>query len=111
MSQTEEDAIVGRVAREYAEGVKRLAILQAELAKHQELYARLAEKLGELDYIAFDGERPATPIPDAVGWRAAEYAFSSDTIDGHRLKALCNEAQELRVKQNRLAEQLKNMGL
>jgi hypothetical protein len=111
MSQTEQDAVVGRVAREHAEAVRNLAILEAELAKQRELYARLAEKLGELDCISFDGEQSAVPVPDAVGWRTAEYSFSSDAIDGHKLKTLCKEIMEARAKQNRLAAQLKSMGL
>lgn len=110
-TQAEQDAAVGRVAREYAEGTRNIAILEAELAKQRELYTRLAEKLGELDYIAFDKDRPRLPIPDAVGWRKAEYTFSSDAIDGHKLKCLCKEIIEARAVQNRLATQLKNMGL
>ena len=110
-TQADQDAAVGRVAREYAEGTRNLVILEAELAKQRDLYTRLAEKLGELDYVAFDQEPPRRPIPDAVGWRKSEYAFSSDAIDGDKLKRLCREITEARAAQNRLATQLKNMGL
>lgn len=110
-TQADQDAAVGRVAREHAEGARNLAILEAELAKQRELYERLAEKLGELDYVAFDEDRPRLPMPDAVGWRKAEYTFASDAIDGHKLKHLCREIIEARAAQNRLAAQLKGMGL
>lgn len=110
-TQADQDAAVGRVAREYSEGVRNLAILEAELAKQRELYARLAEKLGELDYVAFDEDRSRLPMPEASGWRKMEYTFSSDAIDGHKLKRLCKEIIEARAAQNRLAAQLKRMGL
>lgn len=111
MNQQQEDAVVGAVARERAEVEKHLAILEAELQRHREIFARLTERLGEVDYILFDNEQWPESMHAAAGWRMSEYRFSSEAINGDRLKTLCKEIKETKARRDRLEAQLKRLGL
>ena len=111
MSQDQQDAVIGRVNREYKEAANQLALLEVELAKHREKDARLAEKLTEIDYVVFDGEQWPEDLYRVAGYRMSDYSFSSDAIDGQKLKVLCRELRAAKTKRNELATQLKTLGV
>ncbi len=119
MSQEPQDAVVGRVAREHADTVKQVAILDAEVGKYRQLFARLVNAFGDVDYIMFDDESLPIELQGTIRWGLAEYKgskleeyrFSSADIDGQQLKKLCAEIRAARARRDQLAAQLKNLGL
>jgi hypothetical protein len=111
MSQEQEDAVVVRVIREHAEADKKLALLEPELRRYREMFASLAQRLGDVDSILFDEDQWPESLRMAAGWKMSEYRFSSDAIDGQKLKTLCREIKETKARRARLASELKNLGL
>jgi hypothetical protein len=109
MNPVEEDAVVGRVVREHAEISRQLAVLDAERQRYQEMFASLAKRLAESDEILWDGEQWPDVVRVASSRRMADCQFSSDAIDGQKVKALCMEIKEARAKRDRLAMHLKNL--
>lgn len=111
MSHEQENAVVGRVAREHSESARQVAILDSELQNCREMFTRLVKALGEVDYVVFDGDSWPQELHEAAGWKMADYSFSSADIDGRKLKKLCADIKEAKGKRNRLAAQLKDLGI
>jgi hypothetical protein len=111
MSQEQQDAVIGRLARERTEVERQLALLEAELQKYRDMFLSLAKVLGEVDYILFDNERWPENLYQAAGWKMSEYQFSTESINGNKLKTLCKEIREAKAKRDGLVAQLKNLGL
>jgi hypothetical protein len=109
MTQESQDAVAGQVAREYAAASREIAVLEAELAKMQDMYYRLAYALHRDILIRFDDEPDVESPP--VGFRKEEYRFSSEEISGTRLKLLCNDLKAMKVKLADLEKRKRDLGI
>jgi len=109
MTQESQDAVFGRVAREYADATKKVATLEAELSKKQRMYQRLSSAWHRVEFIRFDDEPDVPGIPYS-GFVPGDLRFSSEEIEGKRLKLLCSDLRAAKAEQADLAEQKKNLG-
>ena len=110
MSTSEQDAVAGRIVREHADTRREITLLQAEIDKAVELYRRLEMALRQSEHITFDEEHFTGSLPYS-GFIPENYYFVSSDIDGARLKVLCHDLKVKREKLNRLAAQMKELGL
>ena len=119
MGQAPRDAEIGRLTREHADAVKQVAILDEEVRKYREPFARLVNAFGDVDYVMFDDESLPAELRSTFRWGLAEYTgskleeyrFPSADIDGQKLKKLCADIRAARAKRNDLAAQLKGLGI
>jgi hypothetical protein len=107
MTIQEQDAIAGRVGREHREAVRRLATIEAELAKMGDMYRALGRALYRSLLIRFDDE-PAVQNPP-YGFVEGEFRFKTASIDGAKLGQLCADLRDAKSKEEELAEQKRRL--
>jgi hypothetical protein len=75
----------------------------------RDMYYRLAGALHRDILIRFDDE-PDVENPPA-GFRKEELRFSSEEIDGKKLKLLCRDLKDARAKRADLERQKRDLGI
>ncbi len=110
MSIDEQDAVVGRIAREHAALRREITLLEAEIDKAEKLYGRLEIALRQSAQMTFD-EECFTGTPPYSGFLPENYHFNSSEIDGAKLKTLVRDLNTKRDSLKRLAAQMKELGL
>jgi hypothetical protein len=110
-TEDEKFAVMGRVSAEYAETKRHLAALKAEAERLCKIFQELATALRQPTWVTFDDE----PIPPGIktyeGYKVRDHAFPSSSIDGVKLKSLCNEIRQTSLKLDSLSEKMKSLGL
>jgi hypothetical protein len=111
VSDDEKYVIVGRVSIEYAETRHHLTALMEEAEKLRKIFQQLGSALHRPQWMMFDGEPMPAGLKTYEGFKPSDYAFESSTIDGARLKVLCDEIRETTAKLERLEEKKRNLGI
>jgi hypothetical protein len=109
MTQEDQDAIVGRVAREYINAARQVAILESELDKLRDLHQCLGRALYRPLLVRFD-DAPNVQNPPA-GFCPEEFRFTTKSIDGSRVRLLCESLLAAKAKEADLAEQKRKLGI
>jgi hypothetical protein len=111
MTDDEKYVVMGRVSEEYAKTHQHLAILKEEAERLSKIFQDLGIALHQPSWVIFDSEPFPAGIKTYEGFRPDKHHFQSSAIDGVRLKALCNEIRETRLKLDTLAERKTSLGL
>src|ERR1035437_1599839 len=104
MTQEDQDAVVGRVTREYHEAVRKVAALHAEAKRIGRDLEIIAQALGSAPWqVVFE----SPTLPAATGSRVV---IKAELFDAERLRTLLTGYQKWTAERDDLGRQLRALG-
>jgi fructosamine-3-kinase len=106
MTEEEKDAAIGRLVLEYTEAKKAVAILKEEAHKTGKQFTELGQCLTNFpQYFSLDNEVLESPFSNQ------RKNFNSSVFQPDRIKALADDLRKATKDIERLAPQIKELGL